>query len=230
MKLYYFFHTNVIITSQSRLKAQRWSGSLTEEFKEKTLIKPWMELIKELLLLKQSSSHVRITGDTACCLLSMIWLSLWLYIPPKPPWWRRISAAWRPCVRSHSGRAGGGGGGAKGSPGITIEIQDKKGHCGTVWPIQEHITSCPSSSRILRTWTAHFPELKVPFLSSAVNRFQQQQQRSGLTICRHSNHICWQIYLTNKGWDHDGIFPFCWSFCVGSKLSCCSFVVCRTMY
>lgn len=112
----------------------------------------------------------------------MIWLSSWLYIPSKPWWWRRISPAWRLCVRSQRGRAEGDGGGGeiswdhRGAP-------RQKGHCGTDWPIQENITSCPTSSS---KWTAHFPELSLFLTSSAVNCFQQQ---SLLTICRHSNYL-----------------------------------------
>lgn len=45
----------------------------------------------------------------------------------NPTQTRRISAAWRLCVRSRCGGAGGGGlVGAEGSPGITAELRDKR--------------------------------------------------------------------------------------------------------
>lgn len=69
----------------------------------------------------------------------------------------------------------------------------QKGHCGTHWPIQENITSCPNSSGIIRTWDAYFPELRVIFLTSSAAKHLE----SVLTRCRHwhSKTVSYSIFV-----------------------------------
>lgn len=81
------------------------------------------------------------------------------------------------CVRSQcEGAAGGGRGRRRGISWDHGRAPTQKGHCGTDWPIQENIISCPIRSSILRTWAFHFQELTVSFLTS-----------SGLVLNVHSN-------------------------------------------
>lgn len=69
----------------------------------------------------------------------------------------------------------------------------QKGHCGTDWPIQENITSCPISSGILYTWDAYFPEPRVIFLTSSAAKHLE----SLLTRCQHwqSKTVSYSIFV-----------------------------------
>lgn len=128
-------------------------------------------------------------------LISIIWLSSWLHIPPKPPRWRRISAAWRLCVRSQCGEAGGVGGGLA-APRDLLGSPRSSETKGTLW----HRLTHPRKHYFLSHQLQHpphmscsLPRTESPFLTSSAVKHSQQQ--SVLTICSywHSttvNYIC----------------------------------------
>lgn len=102
----------------------------------------------------------------------MIWLSSWLHIPPKPPWWRRISAAWRLCVRSQFRGVGAAPRDLQGS----LWSSETK---GTLW----HRLTHPKKHYFLSPQFQHpphmsssLPRTESPFLKlSAVNYLQLRQ-------------------------------------------------------
>lgn len=131
-----------------------------------------------------SCSHLKMV------LLSVIWLSSWLYTPRKPLWWRRISAAWGLCVRSLCGGAGGWrrGGRRQGSTGITMELKDKRDIVALTDPSKKTLLPVPSaqasSPHELLTSQNRESLFEHHLLFNA-----HVVQRSVMTICRQSHLV-----------------------------------------
>lgn len=115
-------------------------------------------------------------------LLSIIWPSSWLHIPPKPPWWLRISTA-GDCVSDPS---------VEGQQEEGVAPKDLLGSPqssetkGTLWPWLIH----PRKHYFLSHQIQHpphmscsLPRTESPFLTSSAA--QHSQQQSVLTRCRH---------------------------------------------
>lgn len=95
---------------------------------------------------ERTSEKRRLVFALQMALLSTIWPSSWLYIPPKPPWWQRIIRCpetvcqilvWRGKWEEEEG-------GAEGSPGINAELPDKRDIVALTDPSKKTLLPVPT--------------------------------------------------------------------------------------